>query len=366
MLVKLIRYFEKNGGPRSEVVSLAEEGPLGVQIQELGVPVISLGLRPSIRAPLILGALVSLFRKTDADCVHCWMYHANVLGGMAAVASGQKRVIWGLRQSNLNPGMQKLSTVAFARLGIPLSYCIPAAIACVSQSALLSHSRMGYCVNRMLVIPNGFDLVRFRPDEAARNSLRAELGLHKSATIIGYAARFDPMKNIGGFLEAIQRLAGVELNVVLCGEGMSLENRPLKAILEQANVRHRVFLLGRRQDMSRVTSGFDIACNASSFGEGFSNALGEAMCCGVPAVATDVGDARTIVGEAGFVVPPGNVPAFADAMQQLLSMPKATRQLMGMQARERMKERFELAAIAKQYVRLYADVLSGEFSRPSW
>ena len=86
---------------------------------------------------------------------------------------------------------------------------------------------------------------------------------------------------------------------------------------------------------------------------------GRNRCCGVPAVATDVGDARTIVGEAGLVVPPSNVAAFADAMQQLLSMPQATRQLKGMQARERMKERFELAAVAKQYLKLYGDVLNG-------
>ena len=82
---------------------------------------------------------------------------------------------------------------------------------------------------------------------------------------------------------------------------MGQEKLPLEA---------RVHLLGKRQDIPRLTAALDIA---SSFGEGLPNVIGEAMACGIPCVVTDVGDSALIVGETGKVVPPRNPAALSVA-----------------------------------------------------
>ena len=81
--------------------------------------------------------------------------------------------------------------------------------------------------------------------------------------------------------------------------------------------------------------------SASAFGEGFSNAIGEAMATGIPVVATDVGDAKRIAGEGGIIVPPRDPAALAAAIVRLRDDP-AARQAMGAAARRRIVRQFSL------------------------
>ncbi|MFM2130066.1 MAG: hypothetical protein RL477_1612, partial [Pseudomonadota bacterium] len=328
-------------------------------IRALGVPVTCLGITGSLGALAALPRLIGLLRRSKPDLVQCWMYHANLMGGLAALLAGRPKVIWGLRQSDIDPVLQKRSTVALARLGARLSRCLPDAIACVSHSAREVHAAIGYDPARLVVVPNGFDLDVFRPDAAARAELRAELGLGEATVLIGLAARFDPQKDIGNFLAAGRTVADGEpaAHFLLCGEGMDAANRELAAMIAAAGLAGRVHLLGRRSDMARVTAALDIAVNSSSFGEGFSNALGEALCCAVPAVATEVGDARIIIGEAGRIVPPRDAPALAAALLELIALGPAGRARLGALGREQMRKDYALAAIAARYRRLYDRVL---------
>jgi glycosyltransferase involved in cell wall biosynthesis len=94
-----------------------------------------------------------------------------------------------------------------------------------------------------------------------------------------------------------------------------------------------VLALGRRNEVERLLAAADIIVSSSAFGEGFSNALAEGMACGLPAVATDVGDARTIVGDSGCVVPARNSRALAAAIRMLAQEPAAARGERGMRAR---------------------------------
>jgi glycosyltransferase involved in cell wall biosynthesis len=112
-------------------------------------------------------------------------------------------------------------------------------------------------------------------------------------------------------------------------------------------------LLGLRNDLPRLTAAFDIAVSSSSWGEAFPNVLGEAMACGVPCVVTDVGDSAYIVGDTGRVVPSGDMAGFAGAINDLLSMPEQPRLDLGVRARKRVAENFEIGQVVRRYESFY-------------
>ncbi len=357
MLLKLLSSLERPG-ESAEVISLAPEGPLAGPIRALGVRVTSLGLGGGLGALLALPRLIRALRRSPPDLVQCWMYHANLLGGLAARVGLVAPVLWGLRQSDLDPTLSKRSTITVAKLCARLSFRLPRKILCVSESARRVHAALGYDDGRMVVIPNGFDLAHFHPDAAARREIRATLGIGEDEILIGLAARFDPQKDIGNFLAACARISAPQARFLLCGTGMDGTNAALGAMIDQAGLGGRIHLLGRRDDMARVTPALDIAVSSSAFGEGFSNTLGEALACGVPAVATDVGDSRLIVGSAGRVVAPRDADALMAGIAELIAMGAEGRAVLGSQGRERMARDYGLEAIAGRYRALYAEILS--------
>ena len=112
-------------------------------------------------------------------------------------------------------------------------------------------------------------------------------------------------------------------------------------------------LLGERTDMSAIMAALDIAVLCSAWGEGFPNAIGEAMACGVPCLATDVGDCRTILAECGEIVPPRDPAALAAALRRLLQLSANCRRELGASGRQRIAAEFSLGAVVGRYRCLY-------------
>jgi glycosyltransferase involved in cell wall biosynthesis len=128
------------------------------------------------------------------------------------------------------------------------------------------------------------------------------------------------MKDHGTFAAAArilcQRLP--EVRFLCVGDGIEPYRSTALAYLRTGNLDGRVRWEGFIADMPAFFNALDVATLTSAFGEGFSNAIAEAMACGVPCVATDVGDARTIIGDTGRVVPPGDAASLAAAWQDAL------------------------------------------------
>ncbi|MBI4507237.1 MAG: glycosyltransferase [Chloroflexi bacterium] len=356
MLYKLLSGLD-GGAFASEVVSLTTIGPLSERIRALGVPVSALGLRRRVPDPLPLARLVRSLRREPPDVVQTWMYHADLLGGLAAKLAGSMPVVWNVRQSNLSPSVNRRRTLLVVRLCARLSRWLPARVVCGSQAARQAHVTLGYDATKMRIIPNGFDLAVFKPDPMARAAVRCELGLLDDAPLIGLVARFDAQKDHRTFVQAAALLRRQEPDVhfALCGDGVTLQNEALAGWIAAAGLREHCHLLGRRDDVPRLTAALDIA-TSSSIGEGFPNAVGEAMACGVPCVVTAVGDSAAIVGRTGVVVPPRDRPALAAGWRALLALGPAGRRCLGQAARRRVAERFSLPAVVAQYERLYREL----------
>jgi glycosyltransferase involved in cell wall biosynthesis len=301
------------------VVSMMDLGKYGPALRERGISVDCLEMQPGRADFASFRKLVRLIRRVRPDVVQTWMYHADLLGGMAARVAGVHAVSWGIRHSNLTPGTVKRSTIWVARACAVLSKWIPARIVSCSAQAAVAHRRIGYASRKLSVIPNGYDLVRFGHDEAARAALRTEWGAD-DAFVIGMVARYDPQKDHDNLIGALSRLvgAGHRILCVLVGTGMDRDNASLMAALDAIGVADKVLLLGRRADIPQVMSALDLHV-LSSLGEAFPNVLAEAMACGTPCVTTDVGDAALIVGDCGWVVPPRDSVALASAIADAMS-----------------------------------------------
>lgn len=359
MLFKLLSLLDRSKFVPN-VISLTDIGSIGRRIRELDVSVRALNMQAGVLNPLCVLRLASWFRRDECDLVQTWMYHADLVGGIAARLAGRRNVVWGIRQSNLDPRLSKRSTLWTMRICAQMSRWIPNKVVCCAEAAQKVHVNLGYARDKMVLIPNGFDTDLFKPCNASRTRVRQELDIAEEDVVIGLVARFDAQKDHHTFVRAAGLLCERfnHTRFVLCGSGVGWDNSTLVQWLDEAGLRGRFRLLGPRDDMAQVTASFDIASSSSAFGEGFANAIGEAMACGVCFVATDVGDARRIVGDTGWIVPTRDPRALADAWSDAIRLGGDRRRRRGEMARRRIETDFSLDAVVGQYQQLYEDMLA--------
>jgi glycosyltransferase involved in cell wall biosynthesis len=345
---------------QSHVISLTDIGDVGKLIKELGISVEAVGMRRGAPNPFAIFRLARTLKKIKPDIVHTWMYHSDLLGGLAARLAGVPALCWTIRHTNLSTDVNKLSTLVVARACSLLSRWAPNKILCCSEVARKAHINYGYLAQKIVVLPNGFDLSRFSPNPASRTEVRKELGLHPGTPLVGLIGRFNSQKNHMGFVQAAGLLHRKmpTTHFLLAGKGVDACNKELFLAIEQAGLTKVIHLLGLRNDMPRLMSSLDLMAS-SSIGEAFPNVLGEAMACGVPCAVTDVGDSEYIVGDTGLIVPPGDMTRLSEAMESLLNLSPAERCALGARARKRVAEHFELDSVIRQYEAFY-DTLSDQ------
>ncbi|MEW6267160.1 MAG: glycosyltransferase [Thermodesulfobacteriota bacterium] len=365
MLCQLIGRLDR-AAFRPGVVVLTGRSELQARLEAQGVWLKNIGLglgRPPGPAAVI--RLIKAAREFNPHLIQGWMYHGNLAASLTArFLPNRPPVAWNIRQSLSDSKQDRSLTRAVIRLGAWLSPTVDLLIN-NSQASEAQHRRMGYAAAAGLVIPNGFDLEVFKPDPAARVSVRTELGLTQDKLLIGLIGRFHPMKDHAGFLEAaamIQR-ERPEICFLLAGQRVDQYNPALSGRVEALGLAGRVHLLGRREDVPRLTAALDLAVSASSRAEGFSNVVGEAMACGVPCVVTDVGDSARLVDRAGLVVPPRSPAALAGACLALLAWPSEQRMALGLAGRSRISRHYSLDAVTRRYEVSYRRLLE-EGKRP--
>lgn len=162
---------------RHVVISLTDEGVYGARLRAAGITVHALGM-PRGRVTLSgVQALRALLRAEAPDAVQTWMYHADLIGGLAARLAGIKAVAWGIRNSGNHLDRSSRSARMVLRACAALSRWVPRAIVCAAQDAARRHRALGYDGRNMVVIPNGYDLSRYAPDAEAGARMRALWGV---------------------------------------------------------------------------------------------------------------------------------------------------------------------------------------------
>jgi glycosyltransferase involved in cell wall biosynthesis len=358
MLLKLLG-ARALGGFEHSVIALLPGGALAEPLRVGGARVEELNLLGGL--PVLTGTarLALSARRQAPDLVHGWMYHGN-LGALIARAALRRRapLVWGVRQSL--PTLRGEN--AWARVAIHLNRRLsrkPDRLLFNSRVSLEQHLARGFDASRAMVLPNGFDTTRFKPDAAAGARLRAEWGATPDDLVFGLLARYHPVKDHAGFLQAAARVhrSRPRARFVLAGPGVDGANPRLAQTITDAGLGARVHLLGERRDVPAVLAALDVYVS-SSRAEAFSNAVGEAMSCGLPCVVTAVGDSPAVVADSGRVVPPGDPAALADAMLAMAALGSEGRAALGAQARLRIETGFGLEAVAARHADLYRDLVA--------
>jgi len=333
-------------GADDRVVSMTPGGTLRQRFEQAGVPVDDLGMkrgRPSIRALL---RLVSMMRRFKPQLVQSWMYHADLLALLALRISGrweETPLIWGIRCSDMDLKDYGRTLRWTVRLCARFSH-LPDLIIANSEAGLKAHHKLGYRPFRDRVIDNGIDIARYHPNLEMRAEVRAELGIDPNVPLVAQVARVDPMKDHETLMRAMKKIPDVAL--LLIGLGT-----------EKFTSANGCFGLGRRSDVARLLTACDLIVSSSAYGEGFSNALAEGMAAGLPAVATDVGDAARIISDSGRIVPPRDADALAKAIHELAFEPLTFRETRKFHARTLIEKHYSVAENVKNFEQAYASLV---------
>ncbi len=352
MLISLMATFKQVSVFEHVILSLSATNELHKELKESDVKVYNLGLKSSKQAflPGSYFSLRKLVKQIQPSLIQGWMYHGN----LAAYFSGAKCPLLFSIHSSLDAlENEKWLTNQITKYSSFLSKKADSVIYC-SDYSRMQHINIGYSKKNSLFIPNGFNTNFFKPDPSAEKRIKEQFAIKKDTILFGQLARYHPVKNHKGLLRSfatvIQHYPGICL--VLIGPGCDKDNEDLTNAIKLLGLQEHVLLLGMRKDVASILPGLD-ALISPSFAEAFPIVLGEAMSCGVPCVATDVGDSSTIIGDTGIVVPPNDNEALTQAMLKMAKMPEATRKNLGVKARRRILENYRLEVVAKHYENLY-------------
>lgn len=360
MLKRLVESHLNSPDYQHVIVVLTSTGKLGLELQTKGVTVYSLGMRFALGVPLAFYRLVSLIRKIQPDIVQTWMYHSDLLGGLAARLAGNRHVIWGVRTTDVRAG-GSFSTVIVRWLCARLSGWIPQAIVCAAEASRQSHIAVGYDASKMLVVPNGFDFTWLKASAEERQSLREQCNFGDIDVVIGSLGRFHEVKHQGNFVHTAGLLATqhAHMRFLMVGRDLNWDNKQLVDWIVSTGFKDRFVLLGERKDAPQCLAAMDIFCLHSRT-EGFPNVLAEAMAMGLPCVSTDVGDAAMLLADTGVVVPKDNSPALAQGIQQLLEMDKDSRNKLGQRAKSRVEAEFSITRARERFEEIYKKITTNE------
>lgn len=317
-LVTLATALHKRGTEFS-IVTFYRGGAFHAGLERMGVKVLDLRKRGRWDIIFFLARMIGVMRREQPSILYSFLTVPNLLAVLIKPFLPSTRIAWGIRASNMD--LSKYDRLSRLSSFIECRMARFADLIVVNSNAGRDHHvRRGFPAEKMLVVHNGIDTTQFRFDPEGRQLLRSEWGIKEHEALIGVVARLDPMKDHPTFLKAAALLSEEFLHVrFMCvGDGPHVYKEKLSELTKALGLSKKLIWAGERSDMRAIYSALDIVCSSSSFGEGFPNAVGEAMSCERPCVATDVGDTALLLGETGTVVPPRDPRALAGALKDVV------------------------------------------------
>ncbi len=291
-----------------------------------------------------------IIKQNAVDVVYSVLNTTNVIARLATFALPKIAMACGIRNSDMPMNWKEDISFRFCSL---MSPSVPLMIS-NSHDGLAFHIRRGYKAKKQVVVPNGFDCERFRPDPDDREEIRREWKINDDEILIGLVGRLDPLKDHDTFLSAAAQLKERidKVRFVCVGSGTDDYEKKLRQTATRLGLDDCLIWAGNRTDIKKINNGLDISVNSSVM-EGFPNVVGEAMACGTPCVVTDVGDSALLVGDTGVVVPRRDPEAFSQGVMDLL---EKDRKSMSTGARERITSLYSTENLILETERLLYEI----------
>ncbi|BAW01136.1 glycosyltransferase [Thermus thermophilus] len=346
----------KRRGWQVRVVSMLPPEDFAEELREGGVPVDSLGMTRGVPDPRALWRFSRVLREFRPSVVHAHMIHANLLARLTRLFVRVPVLVCTAHNTiEVGRGFRTESAVHLAyRLTDPLCDL-------TTQVSLEGYRR--YLEGRaappkkLRYVPNAVDLERFAPDPALRQEMRKALGLSEEAFLWLAVGRLEEAKDYPTLLQAFALVVKTHPKATLFVVGKGILESSLRDLVRSLGLEASVRFLGLRKDVPALMCAAD-AYVLSSAWEGMPMVLLEAHASGLPVVSTDVGGVREVVrdGVSGYVVPPRDPSALAEAMKRLQSLPKEKQLSMGVEGRKWVEENYSLETLLGRWEALYKDL----------
>jgi len=366
--VQLTRLLREDGRFHVLVATLDSSGPLGAQVQRLGlndVPEYPLTSFYDRNAVTQMKRFVKYLKQNEVHVVHAHDFYTNIFGMTASTLARVPVRIASRRESSVRAAKQRF----VERGAYKLAQKVVANCEEVRQQLILE----GVSATKVTTLYNGLDLSSFAPQTGDRNEVLASLGLpvdvpRRFITIVAnMRAHFQEptpvcLKDHPTFLRAAKRVHEVipDAAFVIAGEGEMLE--ATRKLAAELGIEKQTFFLGRCENVPVLLSA-SFACVLSSTAEGFSNSILEYMAAGRPVVATRVGGAAEAIeeGSSGYLVNAGDDESLAERLIRLLS-DTARAEEMGQRGKEIVSEKFSSEAQLRRTTNLYDELLNRQSS----
>jgi glycosyltransferase involved in cell wall biosynthesis len=303
-----------------------------------GLQVVEINCRKFSQLASAMWKIRCIIKDHKPDVIQGWMYVGNIIASSIGIGI-DAQVYHSLRASNMDAKRYG----RMIKLNAFLSGYADGVIA-NSQVGAEHHISCGFSSANMSVIPNGIDTEKFFPDKKSGASIRQELSVTDDAPLVLYAARVDPMKGHQTVISVAKLCPDIQF--IFAGKGTELLDVP-----------KNVLGLGVRDDMPKIYNACDWVLNISKFGEGFPNVIGEAMACGTPVCANDVGDSWRIMGDQGHRLGTVSPEGVARELRMLLKShsPLTKEKRIALH----ISKHFSMAKMVSSYSSLYMQSKSG-------
>jgi glycosyltransferase involved in cell wall biosynthesis len=357
-LIELASGMQRAGWPISVLVFYGGGG-LEADLRARGVAVTVLDKRGRWDTFGFWYRLLRTLRKRRPAILHSYLGAENIVGATMKPFLPRTRLVWGVRSSNMDFRQYGRLPWLLSKVQRRLSRFADLVI-CNSTAGKDFNAARGFPERRMVVIPNGIDSDRFRPDGQARVELRREWGVGDDEVLVGLVARLDPKKDHAAFLRAAATVArdGGSVRFVCVGDGPEPYRAALARIASDLGLDRHLIWAGARLDMPRVYPALDLLVSSSSWGEGFPNVVAEAMASGVPCVVTDAGDSRLVVGETGWICRAQDDDDLVRVLRSAIAQGSALA-TKGERARERIVGQFSIERLVLTTSERFVELLDG-------
>ncbi|MBS0159879.1 MAG: glycosyltransferase [Nitrospira sp.] len=297
-----------------------------------------------------------LVQEERPDLIHGYLGDPNIVIALAKLMSPGSRIVWGVRSSSVDLTQYDWVSRSAFTVGAWLSGWADCIIA-NSYAGRKDYLAKGYPSKKTITIHNGIDTDRFSPDQNARLATRQAWNVPDSHILIGLVGRINPQKDHRNFILAAARVLQERQDVrfVCVGGGAKEDRASLEDFAKSLGLGEWIIWMGAHPEVSHVYNALDLLVSSSAYGEGFSNVIGEAMACGLPCVATDVGDARLILNGLGECVPPRNPEALCAGIHRVLKDPRP-----GLVLRQHIIEHFSLKVLLTKTEQVLLDLMVGQ------